>query len=107
MIYAQKLALEQDMSLHVCFALPEKFREATIRQYGFMLRGLQDVEKVYFTAWYFLVIHIVMVMLVGDSTVAQWQTAFSLLNSKYIPSSIKLACIAYRISNRNHREKVT
>ena len=46
MIYAQKVALEHNVPLHVCFALPEKFREATIRQYGFMLKGLQDVEKV-------------------------------------------------------------
>ena len=74
MIYAQKLALEQNMSLHVCFALPEKFREATIRQYGFMLRGLQDVEKVYFTAWYFLWSYINIVMVI------------SLLHYKYIPA---------------------
>lgn len=46
MIYAQKVAMEHSMPLYVCFALPEKFREATIRQYGFMLKGLQEVEKV-------------------------------------------------------------
>ncbi|XP_028409958.1 deoxyribodipyrimidine photo-lyase-like [Dendronephthya gigantea] len=45
MIYAQKIAMEHNMPLHVCFALPEKFREASIRQYGFMLKGLQEVEK--------------------------------------------------------------
>jgi deoxyribodipyrimidine photo-lyase len=46
MLYAQKVAIEHEMPLCVCFALPEKFREATMRQYGFMLKGLQEVEKV-------------------------------------------------------------
>ena len=46
MLYAQKVATEHNMPLCVCFALPEKFREAAIRQYGFMLKGLQEVEKV-------------------------------------------------------------
>jgi deoxyribodipyrimidine photo-lyase len=49
MLYAQKVAIEHKMPLCVCFALPEKFREATIRQYGFMLKGLQEVEKVSIT----------------------------------------------------------
>ena len=46
MLYAQKVAVEHNMPLCVCFALPEKFRVAALRQYGFMLKGLQEVEKV-------------------------------------------------------------
>lgn len=46
MIYAQKVAMEHNLPLHVCFTLPEKFRESAIRQYGFMLKGLQEVQKV-------------------------------------------------------------
>lgn len=46
MIYAQKLAIEHGMPLHVCFTLPAAFRFATIRQYGFMLKGLEKLEKV-------------------------------------------------------------
>lgn len=49
MIYAQNLAVEHNIPLHVCFTLPEKFRAATIRQYGFIIKGLQEMEKVYST----------------------------------------------------------
>ncbi|XP_046842987.1 deoxyribodipyrimidine photo-lyase-like isoform X2 [Xenia sp. Carnegie-2017] len=45
MIYAQNLAVEHNIPLHVCFTLPEKFRAATIRQYGFIIKGLQEMEK--------------------------------------------------------------
>ena len=64
MIYAQKVALEHNMPLYVCFALPEKFREATIRQYGFMLKGLQELQKVN-SVFLFVVAAVV----VGDSGV--------------------------------------
>lgn len=45
-LYAQRLALKQELPLHVCFCLVPKFLEATIRHYGFMLRGLQEVAEV-------------------------------------------------------------
>lgn len=44
MLFAQKLALEKRKSLVVVFNLVTDFLEATIRQYGFMLKGLQEVE---------------------------------------------------------------
>ena len=46
LLYSQKLALEQQAPLHVCFCLVPKFLEATHRQYSFMLKGLQEVEQV-------------------------------------------------------------
>ena len=46
MLYAQKLALKLKVPLHVCFCLVPKFLEATQRHYGFMLKGLQEVEQV-------------------------------------------------------------
>ncbi|XP_074860820.1 deoxyribodipyrimidine photo-lyase-like [Carettochelys insculpta] len=44
-LYAQRLALKQKLPLHVCFCLVPKFLEATIRHFGFMLRGLQEVAQ--------------------------------------------------------------
>ncbi|XP_032838310.2 deoxyribodipyrimidine photo-lyase isoform X2 [Tyto alba] len=44
-LYAQRLALKQELPLHVCFCLVPKFLDATIRHYGFMLRGLQEVAE--------------------------------------------------------------
>ena len=44
LIYAQQLAIEKKLPLVVIFNLVPDFLEATIRQYGFMLRGLQQVE---------------------------------------------------------------
>ncbi|XP_051637608.1 deoxyribodipyrimidine photo-lyase-like isoform X1 [Manacus candei] len=44
-LYAQRLALKQELPLHICFCLVPKFLEATIRHYGFMLRGLQEVAE--------------------------------------------------------------
>lgn len=46
-LYAQRLALKQELPLHVCFCLVPKFLDATIRHYGFMLRGLQEVAEVW------------------------------------------------------------
>ena len=46
MLYGQKLALKLEVPFHVCFCLVPKFLEATIRQYAFMLKGLQEVEQV-------------------------------------------------------------
>lgn len=45
MLYAQRLALKLDLPLYVCFCLVPKFLDATIRQFGFMLKGLEEVEK--------------------------------------------------------------
>lgn len=44
LLYAQKLAVENKRSLIVLFNLVPDFLEATIRQYGFMLKGLCEVE---------------------------------------------------------------
>lgn len=45
LLFAQDLALKQRAPLAVVFCLVPKFLGATIRQYGFMLKGLQEVEK--------------------------------------------------------------
>ena len=45
LLFAQQLAIEKKKSLVVVFNLVPDFLEATIRQYGFMLNGLQEVEK--------------------------------------------------------------
>ncbi|XP_063162331.1 deoxyribodipyrimidine photo-lyase-like [Candoia aspera] len=44
-LYAQRLALKQRLPLHVCFCLVPKFLDATIRHFGFMLRGLKEVAE--------------------------------------------------------------
>ncbi|XP_069829490.1 deoxyribodipyrimidine photo-lyase-like [Dendropsophus ebraccatus] len=44
-LYAQRLALKQKLPLHVVFCLVPKFLEATIRHYGFMLKGIQEVAE--------------------------------------------------------------
>jgi deoxyribodipyrimidine photo-lyase len=44
LIYAQQLAHKAKKPLIVVFCLAPKFLGATIRQYGFMLRGLKEVE---------------------------------------------------------------
>ena len=46
LIFAQKLANKVRVPLCVCFCLVSSFLGATIRHYGFMLKGLQEVEKV-------------------------------------------------------------
>ena len=45
LIYAQQIATESKKPLAVIFNLVPDFLEATIRQYGFMLKGLQEVEE--------------------------------------------------------------
>lgn len=44
LIYAQEKALELNQPLFVVFNLFPFFLEATIRQYGFMIKGLQEIE---------------------------------------------------------------
>jgi deoxyribodipyrimidine photo-lyase len=45
LLFAQQLALEKSKPLIVLFNLVPYFLEGTIRQYGFMLKGLQQVES--------------------------------------------------------------
>ena len=44
MLYAQQCAQEADAPLAVCFSLVEEYLGAGLRQFGFMLRGLKEVE---------------------------------------------------------------
>ncbi|XP_058460233.1 deoxyribodipyrimidine photo-lyase isoform X2 [Malaya genurostris] len=44
-LYAQKLAMKNELPLHVCFSLVPKFLDATIRHYKFMLKGLEEVAE--------------------------------------------------------------
>lgn len=46
LLYAQQLAMERQEQLLVVFCLVPTFSEATIRQYGFMLRGLAETFRV-------------------------------------------------------------
>ncbi|XP_058251484.1 CPD photolyase [Hemibagrus wyckioides] len=45
LVYAQQLALEEKLPLHVCFCLVPRYLDSTYRQYAFMLKGLQEVAK--------------------------------------------------------------
>jgi deoxyribodipyrimidine photo-lyase len=45
LLFAQNLAKENNSELAVVFNLVPDFLEATIRQYGFMLKGLEQLEK--------------------------------------------------------------
>jgi deoxyribodipyrimidine photo-lyase len=45
LFYAQELALEMKLPLAVVFCLVPDFLGATLRQYDFMLKGLQETEK--------------------------------------------------------------
>jgi len=44
LLYAQQLALEKKLPLAVVFNLVSDFLEATTRQYGFMLKGLEELQ---------------------------------------------------------------
>lgn len=46
LIYAQKQALELNQSLDIVFTLSPNFLGATLRQYDFMVRGLEELEKI-------------------------------------------------------------
>ena len=43
--FAQEMALKNRSPLAVVFSLAEEFLGAAVRQYGFMLRGLEEVER--------------------------------------------------------------
>lgn len=45
LLFAQKLAQENNLALVVAFSLVPEFLQATRRQYGFMLKGLEETEK--------------------------------------------------------------
>ncbi|CAJ1450099.1 unnamed protein product, partial [Effrenium voratum] len=45
LIYAQKLAIQRSVPLHVVFCLVPKFLDATIRQFDFLLKGLKEVDE--------------------------------------------------------------
>jgi len=45
LLYSQELAKENNLPLAVVFCLNPNFLEATIRQYDFMIKGLQEVEE--------------------------------------------------------------
>jgi deoxyribodipyrimidine photo-lyase len=45
LLFAQELALQEKVPMTVVFCLVPKFLDATMRQYGFMLKGLREVEK--------------------------------------------------------------
>jgi deoxyribodipyrimidine photo-lyase len=45
LLYAQELALQMKAPLAVVFCLVPQFLNATLRQFGFMLKGLEQVEK--------------------------------------------------------------
>ncbi len=45
LLYAQDLAVKKNIPLIIVFNLVTEFLEATIRQYGFMLKGLEEVES--------------------------------------------------------------
>ncbi|XP_054265708.1 deoxyribodipyrimidine photo-lyase [Macrosteles quadrilineatus] len=44
LLFAQKLAMKNEVPLHVCFCRKLNFLEATIRHYKFLLDGLKEVE---------------------------------------------------------------
>jgi deoxyribodipyrimidine photo-lyase len=45
LLFAQELALGRKVPLGVVFSLAPRFLDATLRQYGFMLNGLREVEN--------------------------------------------------------------
>lgn len=45
LLFAQRLALKQEVPLHVCFCLVPKFLEGTIRHFNFVLEGLKEVSQ--------------------------------------------------------------
>lgn len=47
LIRAQRLAVKENLPLHVCFCLVvPKSELSTLRHYSFMLKGLEEVAKV-------------------------------------------------------------
>lgn len=44
-LFAQKLALKNEIPLHVCYCLLPKFLDANTRHYKFLVKGLQEIEE--------------------------------------------------------------
>ncbi|XP_041975665.1 deoxyribodipyrimidine photo-lyase [Aricia agestis] len=44
-LYAQKLALKNEVPLHVCFCLIAKYLDASVRQFHFLVKGLEKVAE--------------------------------------------------------------
>lgn len=44
-LFAQKLALKNELPLHVCYCLLPKFLDANTRHYKFLVKGLQEIEE--------------------------------------------------------------
>ncbi|XP_026486628.1 deoxyribodipyrimidine photo-lyase isoform X1 [Vanessa tameamea] len=44
-LFAQKLALKNKVPLHVCFCLIAKYLDASVRQFDFLLKGLEQVAE--------------------------------------------------------------
>ncbi|HDS01312.1 MAG TPA: deoxyribodipyrimidine photolyase, partial [candidate division Zixibacteria bacterium] len=45
LLFAQQLAVEYKAPLAVIFCMVPEYLDATMRQYGFMIEGVQEVEK--------------------------------------------------------------
>lgn len=45
LIHAQNIALERKVALHVVFCLAPSYQDATLRQYDFLIKGLQEFES--------------------------------------------------------------
>lgn len=45
LLYAQRTAIKYEVPLYICFCIVPKFLDATIRQFRFMLRGLEEVAE--------------------------------------------------------------
>ena len=45
LIEAQKIALDNNVSLEVCFNINNGYSEANLRQYKFLFEGLREVQK--------------------------------------------------------------
>ena len=46
LLWAQRMAIKQEVPLYVTFCLPSSYLDATIRQYNFIIEGLKSVEEV-------------------------------------------------------------
>ncbi|VVC95221.1 unnamed protein product [Leptidea sinapis] len=44
-LFAQKLALKNEVPLHVCFCLIAKYLDASVRQFHFLIKGLEKVAE--------------------------------------------------------------
>lgn len=45
LLYAQALGMKNSLPLHVVFCLADKFLDATLRHFAFMIKGLKEVQS--------------------------------------------------------------